>query len=47
MISLSIDPERAKEFRSRDLPEDERVCTMCSQFCSMKKMDSILGKKRE
>ena len=37
-IRESIDPERASEMRASSLPEDEDVCTMCAEFCAIKKM---------
>ncbi len=35
-IRLSVDPQRAREFRSSRLPEDENVCTMCGALCAIK-----------
>jgi phosphomethylpyrimidine synthase len=35
-IRLAIDPERAREIRSRCLPADETVCSMCGEFCAVK-----------
>ena len=37
-IRESIDPETASEMRGSSLPEDEDVCTMCAEFCAIKKM---------
>jgi phosphomethylpyrimidine synthase len=37
-IRESIDPEKASEMRGSSLPEDEDVCTMCAEFCAIKKM---------
>lgn len=37
-IKEAIDPERARELRASSLPEDEDVCTMCAEFCAIKKM---------
>ncbi len=34
-IRLSVDPERAREFRSSRLPADENVCTMCGSLCAI------------
>lgn len=33
---LSLDPEKFKAERSKLLPKEEDVCTMCGQFCAMK-----------
>ncbi len=35
-IALSMDPVRARELRSRAMPENEDVCTMCGEFCAVK-----------
>ncbi len=37
-IREAIDPERASRMRASSLPEDEDVCTMCAEFCAIKKM---------
>lgn len=38
-IQLSIDPEKAKEYRLSSKPELSDVCTMCGKYCSMKLME--------
>lgn len=35
-ISLSIDPKKAEEYRSTSKPHILDVCTMCSEYCSIK-----------
>ncbi len=35
-INLSIDPERAREFRASSPPSDDDVCTMCGGLCAIK-----------
>ena len=35
-ISLAIDPDKAKEYRSRRPPQEEDVCTMCGEYCAIK-----------
>jgi phosphomethylpyrimidine synthase len=40
-IEISIDPEKAGSFRKSRLPEEEDVCTMCGEFCSMKLLEGI------
>lgn len=35
-ISLSIDPQKAKEYRAASKPHLLDVCTMCSEYCSIK-----------
>jgi phosphomethylpyrimidine synthase len=38
-IQLSIDPDKAKEYRLSSKPELSDVCTMCGKYCSMKLME--------
>ncbi len=47
MLSLSIDPEHAREVRARSMPEDEEVCTMCGDFCAVQRMGNVLGVTRK
>jgi phosphomethylpyrimidine synthase len=35
-FSLSLDPERSRELRKSRRPEDNKVCTMCGEFCAIK-----------
>jgi phosphomethylpyrimidine synthase len=37
-IRESIDPGRAQKLRESSPPADEEVCTMCAEFCAIKKM---------
>jgi phosphomethylpyrimidine synthase len=37
-IREAIDPLRAQKFRESSPPSDEDVCTMCAEFCAIKKM---------
>jgi phosphomethylpyrimidine synthase len=37
-IREAIDPEKARQMRDSSRPEDEDVCTMCAEFCAIKKM---------
>ena len=39
-IELSLDPSRAKHFRSTSQPTDEDVCTMCGEFCAIKRLST-------
>lgn len=43
-IALSIDPEKAKEYRRSSQPRLEDVCTMCSEYCSIKLIEECLPK---
>jgi len=38
-VELSIDPEKAKEYRLSSKPSLSDVCTMCGKYCSMKLME--------
>lgn len=42
MISLALDPEKARRYRESSKPEDENTCTMCGPMCPMKTLDKIL-----
>jgi phosphomethylpyrimidine synthase len=35
-ISLSIDPDKARTYRSSSHPSSDDVCTMCGEFCAIK-----------
>jgi phosphomethylpyrimidine synthase len=38
-VALSIDPVKAREYRESSLPLDDKVCTMCGTYCSIKLME--------
>jgi len=38
-IQLSIDPDKAREFRLSSKPKLDDVCTMCGKYCSIKLME--------
>jgi len=44
-IDLAIDPVRARTRRAESMPEDEEVCSMCGEFCAIKKVDAYLHPK--
>ncbi len=46
-IDLAIDPVRARARRAESMPADEEVCTMCGEFCAIKKVDAYLHPKDE
>jgi phosphomethylpyrimidine synthase len=46
MISLAVDPERARRLRESSKPHDSQLCTMCGEYCAMKKVKGVLGKKK-
>ncbi|KMQ52581.1 thiamine biosynthesis protein ThiC [Chitinispirillum alkaliphilum] len=41
MISLCIDPEKAAAYRKSLPPSDESLCSMCGEFCAIKKSKSV------
>ncbi|MDD2679692.1 MAG: phosphomethylpyrimidine synthase ThiC [Candidatus Omnitrophica bacterium] len=41
-IKLSIDPQKAREYRNQSQPRNNDVCTMCGRYCSIKLMDKCL-----
>lgn len=42
MFSLSMDPEKARNYRAGGKPEKEDTCSMCGNFCAVKNMNRIL-----
>ncbi|EMS77457.1 phosphomethylpyrimidine synthase ThiC [Desulfotignum phosphitoxidans] len=45
-FECAIDPEKARAFRQSSQPSDQDVCTMCGDFCAVKRVRD-LGKDRE
>ncbi len=39
MIKLSIDPEKARQYRESSIPEKEDTCTMCGNMCAIRNMN--------
>ena len=44
-FELSIDPEKARNYRASAKPEKEDTCSMCGNFCAVKNMNRILDRK--
>lgn len=42
MFELSIDPDKARDYRASAKPEKEDTCSMCGNFCAVKNMNRIL-----
>jgi phosphomethylpyrimidine synthase len=42
-IALSIDPDKARQYRISSKPHLLDVCTMCGRYCSIKMMEECLG----
>jgi phosphomethylpyrimidine synthase len=45
MLKLALDPVKARRLRASSKPHDETLCTMCGEYCAMKKVKGVLGKK--
>jgi phosphomethylpyrimidine synthase len=45
MMSLAMDPEKARSYRDASKPYDDSVCTMCGDMCAVKRSRKVLGKK--
>ncbi|MFA5350589.1 MAG: phosphomethylpyrimidine synthase ThiC, partial [Candidatus Omnitrophota bacterium] len=43
-IQMSIDPDKAKEYRLSSKPSFSDVCTMCGKYCSIKLMEDCSKK---
>uniref|UniRef100_A0A7C4TCB9 Phosphomethylpyrimidine synthase n=1 Tax=candidate division WOR-3 bacterium TaxID=2052148 RepID=A0A7C4TCB9_UNCW3 len=43
MLNLLIDPRKAKKIYSRRSSKSSLTCTMCGEFCAMKKINEIIG----
>jgi phosphomethylpyrimidine synthase len=41
-FALAIDPDKARAYRASSQPADKGVCTMCGDFCAMKRVDGLL-----
>ncbi|MBN2351791.1 MAG: phosphomethylpyrimidine synthase ThiC [Spirochaetales bacterium] len=44
MLSLALNPDKARAMRGESLPEDEDICSMCGEFCSAKANRDICEK---
>ena len=44
MFELSVDPVKAREYRSLSTPKDNKLCTMCGEFCAMRRVEEALQK---
>jgi phosphomethylpyrimidine synthase len=45
MISLCVDPEKARRYRDSLPPSgDENLCSMCGQFCAVKRSRAVSSK---
>lgn len=46
MYGLSLDPAHARARREASRPQDGELCTMCGEFCAVKRMGNVLGSTR-
>ena len=44
MFNLSIDPEKARQYRLSSQPDEQDTCTMCGKMCAVRHMNSIMEK---
>jgi phosphomethylpyrimidine synthase len=44
-IELSFDPEKIRKWRSEIPPTEQEVCSMCGEFCAIKKVEQALRKR--
>ncbi len=46
VLSLCIDPEKARAYRQSLLPSDnERFCSMCGEFCAIRRSQTVMSGK--
>jgi phosphomethylpyrimidine synthase len=45
MLALALAPERARQLRESSRPSDSNLCTMCGEYCAMKKVKGVMGAK--
>lgn len=41
-FECAIDPEKAREYRKSSQPSEDDVCTMCGDFCAVKRVNALL-----
>lgn len=41
-FACAMDPEKAKQYRESSMPEEKEVCTMCGEFCAVKRTADLL-----
>jgi phosphomethylpyrimidine synthase len=46
MLELAIDPQQARDLRQSSRPQDASLCTMCGEYCAMKKVKGVLGERK-
>jgi len=43
MLALALAPERARQLRASSRPNDTNLCTMCGEYCAMKKVKGVMN----
>jgi phosphomethylpyrimidine synthase len=46
MLRLALAPARARQLRESSKPTDTTLCTMCGEYCAMKKVKGVIGEKK-
>lgn len=46
-IALSFDPDKVKQWRSQVPPSEQDVCSMCGEFCAIRKVEQALHGKTD
>jgi phosphomethylpyrimidine synthase len=41
VLASALDPEKARSYRESSRPSDESLCTMCGEFCAVRKMTEV------
>ena len=41
VIDMSLDRDKARAFRDASSPSDDELCTMCGEFCAIRKMTGV------
>jgi len=47
VIEMSMDRGKARAFREQSSPSDEELCTMCGEFCAIRKMTNVREGEKE
>lgn len=45
-LKLALDPVKARKYRRESLPGTSDVCTMCGEYCAIKKVESFFRRKK-
>ena len=47
MMKLAIDPKRAKKIRESSPPGDDETCSMCGEYCAVKRIKEIKDERKK